>query len=150
MILTAIARAYPKAGVQTALNQAGRAAFGTLDEVCGGNRAVTQHFAATHLNTLLARPGLLAEPRLSRVFSQLRLGQHPPAAPVYLYQAIHDTVTPYPPVRQLVGYYCSQGATVDAVAYPNGDHLAVASSGSIAAFTWLDDRFAGKPSPTSC
>jgi pimeloyl-ACP methyl ester carboxylesterase len=149
MVLTAIARAYPKAGVLAALNQAGRTAFKAVSNVCGGNQTIIQQLANTRIDALTAQPGLINTPRLTAIFAALRLGQHAPTAPIYSYHAIQDTLTPYAPVQHLVAYYCSRGTTVDAVAIP-GDHYIVAASGTIGAFEWLNDRFAGKPSPDTC
>lgn len=149
MALVAIERAYPNAGVGTALNSAGRAVFGRIDTACAGSRVLTD-LAGTSLNSLTTAPNLLANPRLQPVFAALRLGQHTPTTAIYNFQGTKDEVVGYAPDLALVKQYCSEGVTVDFVPVPGADHVGTFTSGASGAGQWLVDLLDGKPAPKNC
>lgn len=94
-------------------------------------------------------PNVLDTPVVTRVLGDLTLGRQAPAAPILLYQGNYDVWLPPAGVRELRDAWCVHGGTVHLVEYP-GEHVGVGVAGMPAAFSWLEDRVAGRPTPSDC
>jgi hypothetical protein len=149
MVLEAMARAYPHAGITAALNATGRAAFAGVSQACGGNSSLAGLSHAS-LDSLTTAPGLLDSPALQPVFAATRLGKVPPKAAIYNYQGTADEVVPFAADRALVDYYCRSGVTVDFQPIRGADHLTASITGAAGVAAWLKDRLDGKPAPDNC
>ncbi|WP_040737930.1 lipase family protein [Nocardia tenerifensis] len=72
-----------------------------------------------------------------------------PRAPIYEWHGANDVVSPQL-VRDVLGRYCSQGARVQFDLIPDADHGSAIAPGSVNAFNYLSDRFAGIAPPSNC
>lgn len=149
LVLVAVARAYPNAGIIEALNDKGKQVFKSLQQACPMDPASTQ-LANHSLREYTKQPGLLNTPKVAAVFRQLRLGQAAPHSPVYNYEAVHDGVVPFSSNQTLVHYYCSKGVVVDHVVSDTGDHVSVGADYAASVLEWLVTRVEGVPSPNTC
>ena len=77
------------------------------------------------------------------------MGALAPRAPVFIYQGRDEFWIPRANADHLYDDWCHRGATVRLEQYA-GEHLIVALSGVPAAYTWLEDRLAGRPAPKGC
>ncbi|HEY5855493.1 MAG TPA: lipase family protein [Aldersonia sp.] len=94
-------------------------------------------------------PDVLDTPIVTRVLDDLTLGRQAPTASILLYQGDYDIWLPPAGVRELRDAWCAHGGTVHLVEYP-GEHVGVGLAGMPAAFSWLEDRVAGRPAPSDC
>lgn len=83
------------------------------------------------------------------------LAQNTPGAlprhiPVFLAQGSADTLVLPRVTRDYMRRLCANGSAVAMLTVPNAGHGFVAFKASNAAVSWIDDRFAGKPAPSSC
>ncbi|KAJ5986171.1 hypothetical protein N7451_010536 [Penicillium sp. IBT 35674x] len=73
-----------------------------------------------------------------------QLGVHGiPSAPLFIYKAVGDEISPDADTDDLVAEYCSAGARVEYHRDLVGDHETEAISGSASALSWLNARLAG-------
>jgi triacylglycerol lipase len=98
---------------------------------------------------------LLGVPRIARAIAANALGHHAPRAPTYLYISGHDQLISPAGQGRLAAGYCKGGTRLDFYQdpnrYPVSDHLAAAIAGFIPrALTYLNNRFAGRPAPSTC
>ena len=142
-----LSRAYPEIGIDSLLNDRGRAAFETLGGQCVGEFALS--FAFQHMRDHVTVPELLDVPSVRAVIAENTMGQRLPDAPTYVYQGTHDELAITPPVDQLVQTYCGMGATVQYVKIL-GEHLTTAGTGVPGALAYVNDRLRGRPAPTNC
>ncbi|KAF2159512.1 hypothetical protein M409DRAFT_70962 [Zasmidium cellare ATCC 36951] len=73
-----------------------------------------------------------------------------PQAPLYVYKAIGDEISPVADTDALVSKYCAAGATIQYARNAVGEHVAEAILGSGGAFGFLMDRFEGKAVTPGC
>lgn len=78
------------------------------------------------------------------------LGHRAPQPPVFIYHSILDELNPIGATDALVQKYCAMGATVSYHRDPASEHISLVATGAPLAATFLADRFAAKPAPTSC
>jgi fermentation-respiration switch protein FrsA (DUF1100 family) len=149
MTLVAIERAYPHAGLAAALTAPAKTLFSDIAASCGGTRLLAK-LSGTALNSLVTTPTLLNLPSLQPVFAALKLGHHPPTAPIYNYQGTADEIVGFTPDRDLVRYYCSNNVTVDFAPIEGADHVEAYLKGSNGVVSWLRDRLVGAPAPDNC
>jgi acetyl esterase/lipase len=77
-------------------------------------------------------------------------GVLPPHMPVFLAQGDIDNLVLPPVTREYASKLCRNGNAVAFDPVPNTGHGFVAFRASVAAVSWIADRFAGAPAPTSC
>lgn len=147
VLLIGLDRAFPAAHLQRYLNAAGRQAMAASQTDCLADAAArhpnmdfSRHISAIGLKRFLD---------VQWRNSPLKL-RGTPAAPIHVYHAVDDDLVPFPPARDLVQRYCAAGATVDFHAAPAGGHFGEAARGAVGAMSYLADRFAGAPAPTTC
>jgi hypothetical protein len=73
----------------------------------------------------------------------------PPRHPLIVLGAADAIVAPAV-TDCLVHRLCQNGETVVLRLYPGVGHLATGHDAAPAVTTWIADRFAGRPAPTSC
>jgi len=78
------------------------------------------------------------------------LGEVAPAEPVYHYHGTDDEIVPIAQDVELHQTWCSLGGTDDMQLYNNGDHILTNPEAIPHVITWLEERFAGKPAPSTC
>ena len=72
------------------------------------------------------------------------------AAPLLVTQGAKDTIV-WPEVTQpYVAALCKAGSVVKLTMYPSEDHFGVRTASAPEVLTWMADRFAGNPAPTTC
>lgn len=150
----ALARAYPEIDVQSLTNDKGKKALEKAADMCLGQFLTGAPdplvaFAYQKMSKLVTVPDLLAVPEVKRVIAENRLGQRTPGAPMYLYQGTLDELMPLADVDALVKTYCSAGVKLSYKKVVS-DHILLAVSGFGNALSFLKDRLADKPAPSTC
>jgi hypothetical protein len=91
-----------------------------------------------------------AQPSVAAVYDQDNLITRPaPTVPVFQYHAVADEIIPIDQARALNQTWCAHGVRTVFSLVP-GDHVAGETAGLLPAITWLTDRFAGHPAPSTC
>lgn len=132
------------------INPLGRALFAAKDNLCvAWNSSI---FPFLNLKGLFDTPGdPLLEPEAQGVMARLKMGQHVPDVPMYMYQSNPDWLVPVGPVDRLVDTYCADpNASVVYTRDHFSEHLTLDVIALPAALLWLRDRFAGVPSQHGC
>lgn len=146
-----LSRAYPQlaALLQQDTNAAGKAAIAQVGGEC--NATITTQYAFTDIDQYFTVPHPLTLPVARAVIAADALGQHVPATPLYLYQAVNDELVVPADVDALVTRYCSEGVSVDYQGDLFSEHVLLVGTGAPAALAWLQGRLApGASSPTGC
>lgn len=73
-----------------------------------------------------------------------------PTAPMFVYKAIGDEVSPVEDTDGLVKKYCVSGAHIEYHRDLVGNHETEAISGSASALEWISDRLTGKAVSSGC
>ncbi|WP_433664136.1 lipase family protein [Nocardia sp. CA-128927] len=144
-------RSYPEANVPQYLNESGRAMLAAGQTDCLHDAALAHPFL--NAAELEAWPGSVTDnSELSKVVHMASplFREGAPTTPVLLYHAIADEFAPIGAARALAGKYCAAGTPVQRAENPIGEHGTEAAAGLPAALTYLTDRFAGKPAPSTC
>ena len=77
-------------------------------------------------------------------------GNAPTNAPLLIAQGAADTIVDPAVTKRLVDKLCRNGETVEYRLAPGVGHLKTGQEAAPAVLRWINDRFAGKPAPTSC
>ncbi|MEV6561590.1 lipase family protein [Nocardia sp. NPDC051756] len=149
--LVGLNRSYPDADVLQYVNESGRGMLAAGQTDCLHDAALAHPFLDAA--DLEAWPGSITNnPELSKVVRRssplFRAGA--PTAPTLLYHAIADEFAPIAAARNLAEKYCATGTPVQLTENPIGEHGTEAAAGLPTALTYLADRFAGKPAPSTC
>jgi hypothetical protein len=147
--LFGLARQFPELNLDGLLNTAGQAARSALGGQC------FEQFAGAYTGTVAAVenapiPDPLLRPRAQRVFEANRLGRVAPTMPIYLFHSTADEVFPVSGSDALATRWCVDGAFVFYQRDTTGDHQDHGLVGSLQAFSYLADRFAGVPAASNC
>ncbi|MGQ4600305.1 lipase family protein [Nocardia sp. R6R-6] len=148
LIVFAIARNDPGAGVLELLNDRGQAALIENSAACGSD-LVPKYFGA-RVDDFATVANLLSHPAFRAATAAQELGSSAPTAPTYLYHSITDDVIPVAGFTDLLGRYCAQGATITSVHSMLPSHNPAAIGEAPAAMNFLADRFAGVPVAPGC
>ncbi|WP_020667931.1 lipase family protein [Amycolatopsis nigrescens] len=148
--MVGVSRAYPElAGLlDRILTAEGKAKVDQIKDMCNGDIVLSGLFQDLFKLTTVADP--IAEPDAQQVIAAERRGQHRPAAPQYIYEAVNDEIMPLEDVDALAAKYCAQGVPVNYQRDLASEHITLAATGAPAALTWLIDRLGGKPEPSGC
>lgn len=139
--------AFPELGLDSYLNDKGRAYVGFLKSHCVVIDAAAGLFK--RISDVTVRNPLY-EADWQRVLRASALGTHAPDHPVYLYHGMLDELIPYEVGRRLRADWCEKGATVRWKSLPFAEHVAGVVAESIPAANWLAERFAGRPVRGDC
>ena len=143
-----LSRAYPEMDLQSLLNAKGRAMAAQVGTECIDQFAFQYPYA--RISDYTSVPDPLAVPRVKQVVTMDNLGQRKPTTPLYIYNATHDELNPIAAGDALVSHYCSEGVTVDYERILVGEHISPVVTNAAQAVSYLADRFAGKPAPSTC
>ncbi|WP_410876227.1 lipase family protein [Nocardia sp. A7] len=149
--LAGLNRSYPHADVAQYLNESGRGMLAASRADCLLDAALAYPFLDAA--TMEAWPGSITNnPELSKVVRAASPLFRPgaPAVPVLVYHAVADEFAPIGSARALAGKYCAAGTPVQTVERPIGEHGTEAVLGLSTALTFLADRFAAKPTASTC
>jgi pimeloyl-ACP methyl ester carboxylesterase len=92
----------------------------------------------------------LSVPALARVVHTNSAGNHPAGAPLLVVQGSADTTVPKVLTDAFDANACSLDDTVDYRVYDGATHTSVIAAAQDDVLTWLQDRVAGAPAPTTC
>ncbi|GAM48867.1 hypothetical protein NSK11_contig00094-0021 [Nocardia seriolae] len=145
-----IDRAYPELGIASYFPDPGFRH--TVGDLC--LLQLEAAYPMLRLSDRTATPGgvsLLDIPSIATVLASLRAGAYgTPSAPLYIYHAMNDEVSPIADTDALIGDYCARGVNVTYRKLPGVEHLTGNVAGSPAALDWLGDRLAGFPASATC
>lgn len=80
-----------------------------------------------------------------------QLGLHgTPTAPLFVYKAVGDEISPVADTDAVIKKYCAEGATIEYHRDLIGNHETEAISGSASALAWLADRLNGESVDSGC
>jgi hypothetical protein len=144
--------AYPDLRVPDQLNAAGKRFLAETREQCVDQTAV--RYAGLRSQTLTADGSTLAqilarEPFRTRV-EQQRIGTIAPQVPVFVAHSVADDIVPFPQDAAMVRNWCAKGASVQFVPLPVPTHVAAAAAAYPGALAFLEARFAGRATPSTC
>ncbi len=88
-------------------------------------------------------------PVVKRIFEEQNLGTKPIPVPVYHYHGLEDEFVPVTQDVELHQQWCELGVKDDFQLYP-GDHLLTDPTAVPTVMKWIEERFAGKPAPSTC
>lgn len=149
--LVGLNRSYPQADVAQYLNESGRSKVAASQDDCLLDAALAYPFLDAA--ELEAWPGSITNnAELSEVVRMASPLFRPgaPTAPVLIYHAVADEFAPIDSARALAGKYCTAGNPVQLVEHSIGEHGTEAVVGLETAMTYLADRFAARPAPSTC
>jgi pimeloyl-ACP methyl ester carboxylesterase len=92
----------------------------------------------------------LRDPRWRAVVDEQKIGNRPPEDPVLITHSTLDDVIPFELGEKLASDWCSQGADVQFAPNPGPTHVGGAVAGFPVMFSWLEARFAGLPTTSTC
>lgn len=93
---------------------------------------------------------LLARPAIAKQMTRLNLGRTTPAAPLFVYHAIHDELIPIQGPDTVVPHYCAQGDSIRYTRDEASEHLSLAVNGAAAALDWLTTQASAKRLQHGC
>jgi len=93
-------------------------------------------------------PDWASDPTVQRYFDLSVVGERRGAAPILVLQGTGDGL--YATYSQFLSGICATGTKVHGITYNNISHDHVLVQGAADAYSWLADRFAGKPAPNDC
>jgi triacylglycerol lipase len=145
-----LGRAYPSIGIDELLNDKGRQMQKDISTMCIEQFVATYPFQRIESYTVDGVDPLTL-PSVQQVIGEIEAGNlGTPRVPLYLYMATYDELVVTPDADKLVQKYCAAGVRITYVKYPLAEHVTALAEGFPGALSWLSDRFAGKPAPTSC
>jgi pimeloyl-ACP methyl ester carboxylesterase len=147
MAVVGFKAAYPSLSYDTILSAAGKAAAAAVATECSGQ--ILKDFAGTHLSDLVTTPPEDA-PGWKDALAANDAGQAKTPVPVFLYQGDADQVIPVSVSATLLQKYCALGDTAWRKTYPGADHTSVIAAALGDITTYINDRVAGQPAPSSC
>jgi pimeloyl-ACP methyl ester carboxylesterase len=151
-MLDSMNAAYPKAGFLDMLNAVGRQVASQVLNECWAQTLVQHALLQTSTLTNDGRPipAHLAEQPLASPVNQQLVGLVAPTVPVFVVHSQFDDVVPYQAGHDMAVSWCSRGATVQFTALTAPEHVAAALASIPLALAYLQDRFAGLPTPYNC
>jgi pimeloyl-ACP methyl ester carboxylesterase len=141
--------AYPDIGVTDLLTDHGREMVERARTECV-ELITVGNLGAQRLAELSTVDDPLGYRPLRERLAENRIGARAPEVPVRLYHAQGDQIIPFAIGRGLAAEYCRAGVRVSFEPLPVTEHLTGAAAGAPGTYTWLADRFAGRPAPTRC
>jgi alpha-beta hydrolase superfamily lysophospholipase len=142
-------------GFHAAYPQADPAAVLTPDALAKANIALTQ-CGSDVLNAYSGSTGEviahdpLSIPAIQTLLHANSAGNRPAGAPLLIVQGTADTTIPQVLTDAFTQKACAIGDTVDERLYPGATHGSVIVAAQADIVSWLDDRNAGKPAPSTC
>lgn len=82
--------------------------------------------------------------------NSLSLYRGVPTMPIFEWHSPTDVLIPVASIDYTTRRYCRAGVRVQSLLTPSPDHMSAAVIGLLPAFNYLQDRFDGKPAPSTC
>ncbi len=82
--------------------------------------------------------------------NSLALYRGVPKTPIFEWHSPTDVLIPVASIAQTNRRYCRAGTPVQSLLTPTPDHMTAAVIGLLPAFSYLQDRFDGRPPPSNC
>ncbi|MGN2637050.1 lipase family protein [Nocardia takedensis] len=110
------------------------------------------HGAMRSADQLAASKSLMDSPAAREVLHENSLRDFPgtPTAPMYIWQGVYDTLTPFDSVKQTADRYCRAGAPLTFVPYEIAEHMTTAAAGFADAWNYVEARFRNEAPPVRC
>ncbi|MFJ4653579.1 lipase family protein [Nocardia sp. NPDC088792] len=144
-------REYPsKLPVSNSMNAAGLAMRNSIANGCTNDILLA---GAGHAVTDVARSFSLLNDRGAREVveeNSLELFDGIPTIPLFEWHSPKDALIPVDSITNTMDHYCAAGVPVQTQLFPTPDHLTTAVLGAPFAVGWIDARFRGEPSPSTC
>jgi pimeloyl-ACP methyl ester carboxylesterase len=139
--------AYPdEADPAAVLTPAALAKADVATTQCAG--AALQTFSGTTGTVLAHDPRSI--PSIEQLLHENSAGNRPAGAPLLVVQGSADTTIPEPLTDAWTTKACAIGDTVDSMTYPGATHTSVIDAARSDVLSWLADRAAGTPAPSTC
>ncbi|RDI66409.1 lipase family protein [Nocardia pseudobrasiliensis] len=147
-----VAREYPQLDdyFQRHMNPLGKAMIGPQSNMC---MAWNTSFMFPFLNIkgLFDVPDVVREPEPAAVLAKTKMGQSVPRFPMFIYHSNPDWVAPVGSVNELVHTYCRDGeGRVEYNRTHANEGYTLFWTAQPRVFSWLKDRFDGKPVADHC
>ncbi len=144
----ALNREFPSLRLFSLLNRAGKAEAKKARKGCASS-VFQAPFA--HFDDYTKVPHAFKLPNVRKVIARNKLGHATPTAPTFFYNAISDEIVAIKPLDKLVAHYCAHGARLKYYRDPAGlEHIQAVTIFIPMALSYLTDRFAGRPVPSTC
>jgi hypothetical protein len=147
-VAVGLSREYPELRIQRLLNDDGRQMVDHIGKECADT--LITGYPLQRIGQYTNVDNVLDDPRVRRVVAKGGLGKRIPTAPLYVYHSSLDELIPVAGPDAMVKRYCQKGAQVVYERSLLGEHVAFVATGGPAALSYLIDRFAGKPAPSTC
>ncbi|MFD0361524.1 lipase family protein [Nocardia sp. GCM10030253] len=148
LVLLAVAKNNPNAGIVEMLNERGRTMLAEDSAACGSDLVIK--YINARVDDFTIEPNLFSHPNFQAATDPQELGTGAPAVPTYLYHSTTDDVIPVVGFTELLGRYCAQGADITFVHSQLPGHNPAAIGEAAGAMGYLADRFAGVPVAPGC
>jgi alpha-beta hydrolase superfamily lysophospholipase len=138
--------AYPEADPAAVLTPEALATANLATTQCAG--AVMQAYSGTTSTVLAHDP--LSIPVIQKLLHENSAGNRPAGAPLLVVQGNADTTIPQALTDTWTKKACALGDTVASTIYPGATHTSVIAAARSDVLSWLADRAAGTPAPSTC
>jgi pimeloyl-ACP methyl ester carboxylesterase len=146
MIVRGYEEGYPDLDTSTLLTPAGMDAVAQVGSQCVGE--IIGEFAGQAPTSLLtANPN--DDPGFGPLLVENSAGR-PTEIPLFVYHGEADDVVAPASSAVMTERYCAAGVTVQRRTYPGADHGSVVAVAASDIQTWMRDRLAGTPAPSTC
>lgn len=138
-----ISREYPEIDLLIDINDEGRRVFEEVADMTA--EELIGYFPFRSLAELTTAPDPFATEAALAINEYLSLGRRLPAAPVYLYHAIHDQLVPLVEAEDLAAIYRDGGVDVTLHRSHLGEHVLFHRLGAVGVLRYLASRLANPP-----
>lgn len=138
---------YPDVDLSAVFTPAGLDGVTAAGEQCGSETIAA--FAGKDAATFVSSDPSKLEPFAS-ILEENSPGARPSPVPVFLYHGESDNLVPATLSKIVLDRYCRNGTTVSRKTYPGKGHTDVVATARPDITSFLADRLAGKPAPSSC
>lgn len=148
MSVAGLAEAYPELAPELGdLTPAGESAVRQVLTMCG-DEILSAY--AMHTEDQYGTAAVLRSPRFSQAVRENDPGQLDTEVPILIVHGARDDTIPVANSRELVEHYCRNDVPVSAEFYPDNGHVDVLPAALPEIVTYLQDRLAGVPAPSTC
>lgn len=141
-----ISREYPQADLLGRANDGGRRVFEEIADMTV--EELIAYFPFRRIAELMTVADPFATPGAVLINEQLALGRRLPAAPIYLYHAIHDQLVPIVEADDLTATYRRGGLDVTLKRSHLGEHILFHRLGAKGVLHYLTSRLEAPPEPS--
>lgn len=136
---------YPEFQVPDMLTEKALGLYREIGKICWEAEASTEPSPAETI-----KPGWTDNPFARQYFARNSLAQARSHAPILLISSDADPALPATPTAQTVAAMCKQGDSIQWQRYPGFKPGSVMGDSVREQIFWIEARFAGRPTPTTC